>query len=368
MDNDKTHTETKEPGLRDTLKNDLSQSGHFQTFKTELKDVKEFYLSSEKKRRLGQKKWYSRWFYMSWWVFKGMILRLSPLRRIILIIGIIFLLSATVVIENSDDSSRNRAILGGVIVIFVLMLELKDKQLAHNELIAGRKIQEKLMPAENPVISGWDVWMYSKPANEICGDLIDYVEVNKDKYALFLADVAGKGLNAALFTTKLQASIRTLIYDLRLEKLVSKVNEIFFKEKYRFIFASLFYTEIKPDNNDIEYVNAGHLPPVLLRTSGLEELPKGNAAIGLIAYENYYANTISLNPGDFLIIFSDGVTEAMNNAGNLYGKERFHKFILERRHLNSKGLGEDILKEIEQFLNYSNPSDDLSLIIIKKSV
>jgi hypothetical protein len=368
MDTNKTHNDIKEPGLRDTLKNDLSQSGHFQTFKSELKDVKEFYLSSEKKRRLGQKKWYSRWFYMSWWVFKGMILKLTPLRRLILLIGICFLLSATISAGNSDDAPRNRGIIGGVIIIFVLMLELKDKQLAHNELIAGRKIQEKLMPSENPNINGWDVWMYSKPANEICGDLIDYVEVNKDRYALFLADVAGKGLNAALFTTKLQASIRTIIYDLRLEKLVSKVNEIFFKEKYRFIFASLLYAEIQPLNNEIEYVNAGHLPPVLLRTSGLDELPKGNAAIGLIANENYNSNTVILNSGDFLIIFSDGVTEAMNNTGNLYGKERFYKFISTRRNLTSKELGEDILKEIEQFLNYSNPSDDLSLIIIKKSL
>lgn len=362
-----THSDNKEPGLRDTLKKDISQSGHFKTLKSDLKDVREFYLSSEKKRRLGQKKWYSRWYYLIWWVFKGMILKLSPLRRIIMVIGIIFLISATVNVGDSDNSSRNRGIIGGVIIIFVLMLELKDKQLAHNELIAGRKIQEKLMPSENPLISGWDVWMYSEPANEICGDLIDYVEVNKDRYALFLADVAGKGLNAALFTTKLQASIRTLIYDLRLDKLVTKVNEIFFKEKYRFIFASLFYAEIQPGRNEIEYVNAGHLPPVLLRTSGLEELPKGNAAIGLIANENYNANTIILNSGDFLIIFSDGVTEAMNNSGSLYGKERFFKFISARRHLTSKELGEDILKEIEQFLNYSNPSDDLSLIIIKKS-
>lgn len=368
MDTNNTYKDTKDPGLRYTLKNDLSQSGHFKTLKTDLKDVREFYLSSEKKRRLSRKKWYSRWFYTCWWVLKGMILRLSPLRRIIMVIGILFLLSSTVVINRNDDSSRNRAILGGVIVIFVLMLELKDKQLAHNELIAGRKIQEKLMPSENPLISGWDIWMYSKPANEICGDLIDYVEVNKDKYALFLADVAGKGLNAALFTTKLQASIRTIIYDLRLEKLVSKVNEIFFKEKNRFIFASLFYTEIQPGRNEIEYVNAGHLPPVLLRTSGTVELPKGNAAIGLISYEKYLSNSISLNPGDFLIIFSDGVTEAMNNAGNLYGKDRFYKFISTRRNFSSKELGEDILKEIEQFLNYSNPSDDLSLIIIKKNI
>ncbi|MBN1633002.1 MAG: serine/threonine-protein phosphatase [Ignavibacteria bacterium] len=368
MNENNKYNEPDEPRLRDTLKNDISRSDHFKTFKSELKDVKEFYLSSEKKRRLGQKKWYSRWFYTCWWVFKGMILRLSPLRRIIMVIGILFLLSSTVVINNTDDSSRNRAILGGVIIIFVLMLELKDKQLAHNELIAGRKIQEKLMPAENPLISGWDVWMYSKPANEICGDLIDYVEVTKDKYALFLADVAGKGLNAALFTTKLQASIRTVIYDLRLEKLVSKVNEIFFKEKYRFIFASLFYTEIQPGHNEIEYVNAGHLPPVLLRTSGPEELPKGNAAIGLIPNENYMSKAVSLNSGDFMIVFSDGVTEAMNNAGNLYGKERFYKFISARRNLTSKELGEDILKEIEQFLNYSNPSDDLSLIIIKKNI
>jgi len=366
MTENNTYGETKEPGLRDTLKNDISQTGHFKTLKSDLKDVKEFYLSSEKKWRLNQKKWYSRWFYMTWWIFKGMILKLSPLRRLLLISGIIFLISATVNAGESNNSPRNRGILGGVIVIFVLMLELKDKQLAHNELLAGRKIQEALMPDSNPEIEGWEVWMYSKPANEICGDLIDYAEVGEGRYALFLADVAGKGLNAALFTTKLQASIRALMYDLRPEEVVSKVNKNFFKERYRYIFASLLYAEIQPDGNRVDYVNAGHLPPVLLRTNGIEELPKVNAAIGLLKDESYKLNSSEVKEGDFFIIFSDGVTEAMNNSGNLYGKERFYRFISTRRHLSSQELGENILSEVEGFMNFSNPSDDLSLIIIKK--
>jgi len=213
------------------LSNDLSKSGYFSEIKSDLKSLKEFYLTYEQKKILNGKKWYSRWFFLTWWVFKGMILKLTPLRRLLLIIGILFLLSSKMNSGDADLSSMtSRGILGGVVILFILMLELKDKLTASDELNAGRKIQKQLMPDENPVIEGWEAWMYSSPANEISGDLIDYAEVNKNKYALFLADIAGKGLKAALFTTKLQASIRTLIYDMRLEKLISKVNEIFYKE------------------------------------------------------------------------------------------------------------------------------------------
>jgi len=368
MGENKRNNQQKAPGLRKTLSKDLSGSGYFTEMKSDLKSLKEFYLTYEQKRILNEKKWYSRWFFLTWWILKGMILKLTPLRRILLIIGILFLLSSKMHSGDIDISSAtSRGIFGGVVILFVLMLELRDKLLASEELNAGRKIQKELMPDENPVIAGWDVWMYSKPANEISGDLIDYVEVIDNKFALFLADVAGKGLKAALFTTKLQASIRTLIYDLRLDKLVSKVNEIFFKEKYRYVFASLLYFEVSPNENKIEYINAGHLPPVILRTSGIEELQKGNAAIGLLRTENYLVNSIMMNEGDFFIVFSDGVTEAMNNSGSLYGKDRFFKFISVLRHLSSKDLGEGILKEIEKFLDYDNPTDDLSLIIMKKT-
>lgn len=358
---------TKEPGLGQTIKEDFKRKDKFKTFHKDFRGIRDYYISPEKKKQLNQMFFIKRWFFIVWWTLKAMMLKLTPVRRIMFIVGIVLVLSSSATISVDNKSYKNNhGLVGGVLLVVVLMLELKDKLTAKDELKAGRRIQKSLMPEKNPEIGGWSAWMYSQPANEICGDLIDFVETEKGKFKLIIADVSGKGLDAALFTTKLQASIRTLIYDYESKELIKKVNSIFYREKLKSVFASLIYIEVVQDNGNIKFVNAGHIPPAVMRANGIDEFPKGNAALGLLPDADYTENELELQKGDFFIVYSDGVTEATNESGNMFGKERFFSLLNRNKDISVNELGEIILKEINQFMDEGLSTDDLSLIILKR--
>lgn len=174
-------------------------------------DIKEFYLEEEQKNRLEKMRPVFRGFYICGWLLKGLFFKLTPIRRLLFFIG-----ALAVFLQNSNISlgpiqfTFSFGEFGGIVLIFVLMLELKDKMLARDELAEGRAIQTRLLPDPSPKISGWDVWLYSQPANDVGGDLIDCIRLNDHHHILVLGDVSGKGLPAALLMVKLQATIRAL--------------------------------------------------------------------------------------------------------------------------------------------------------------
>ena len=360
---------TEEPGLRSTIKSDLYRDDFFRSFTRDIKDLKEFYINSEKKKRLSGMNPLKRLIVMIWWILKSMILKLTPMRRFLLLFGIVLLLSAGVVSPFSDEETNilfNRSVLGGALIVFVLMLELKDKLLAHDELAAGRKIQEALQPEQSPYIEGWTAWLFTRPANEVCGDLVDFINVNNERTGVIMADVAGKGLNAALLTTKLQATIRALAADYDAQTLIAKVNNTFHRDSLRNIFASLIYVELSPGSGVAKIVNAGHLPPLIIRSGVINEMDKGATALGLMKDAVYSMQTTELHTGDVILAYSDGVTESKNSKSEFYGKEKFLKLMNLIKYLPVKEMGESIVNAVSEFEGDERSNDDLSLIILKK--
>lgn len=357
-----------EPKLRNTIKEDFKAGGFFRTLKRDFKELKEFYISEEKHRRLSEMNRVKYIFVFWWWILKSMILKLTPLRRIILIIGFILLLLPQDLSTNNKKVtiSLETGYLGCICIVFVLMLELKDKLLAHDELEAGRKIQNALMPEENPPFSGWSLMLFTRSANEVSGDLVDFISIEPNKAGMLLSDVAGKGLKAALLTTKLQATVRSFVSDLALSKLVSKVNEIFYRDSLKNIFASLIYLEIEENSGTLKYANAGHLPPLLVNDSGIKELEKGDMALGLMKGVDYTEKVLELKSGDFFFAYSDGLTEARNESGFFYGSERMLNNLKDLRKYSSREIGKAILEDVDKFIGDNNTSDDLSLLIVKR--
>lgn len=358
-----------EPRLRDTLKEDILQDGHFRTFRREFKEIKNFYISGEKDKILKKKIFIKKWWLTTWWVFKGMVLKLNALRRLLVVSGILL---AFINISNRSGDDENTKIglgvIGVLLVVIVLMLELKDKIIAKDELIAGREIQKALMPKSNPEIGGWDIWVFSKPANEICGDLIDHFKLTENSHSIIIADVAGKGLNAALFTTKLQSAIRTLSFEYKDLKLITdKVNKIFYRESLKNIFATMIIAEIADSDGTVSYINSGHIPPLILSEGNIKELEKGDPALGLLKTFGYSRKEVKLNTGEYFIAYSDGVTDAMNDAGEFFEKTRLFELLRTAGPQTSKVLGEYIISSIENYMQRTNPADDLSIIIFRKT-
>ena len=308
------------------LKDDIQNIRFQKDVKREFKELRSFYITEEQNQRLTGMNPFRKGFHLIVWTFKSLFLHLTPFRRILAVAGlvIVFFGSSVIVINDGNVQSNNTGLIGGVLIFIVLMLELKDKLLAKDELEAGRKVQQALMPEQSPKVDGWSIWLYTRPANEVGGDLVDYLKINEDRIGIVIGDVAGKGLHAALLMAKLQATIRAIATDhSSLSELCTKINSIFFRDSLSNIFASMLYLEIKPGESNVRFVNAGHLPPYLITQNEIKEITKSNPAIGLMRDFNYNEDVLEIAKGDIIIGYSDGVTEAKMNTDSFLRKKDF---------------------------------------------
>jgi phosphoserine phosphatase RsbU/P len=366
--NTNQNSRNPDPKLRHTIREDFKKINLRTDIHREYKNLSEFYLDSEKRKHLESLPYYKRWPYRFGWLLKSMFLHLTPIRRIMVLFGTILLFAGRGVTINSNTVSINESLIGGVLILFVLFLELKDKLLARHELEAGRKVQQALMPEQNPEFPGWSIWLFTRPANEVGGDLVDYLRISETKAGLTIADIAGKGLQAALLTSKLQSTIRALACDgFTLPEFVKKINKIFHRDSLPNLFASMLFIHLETDSNRIEYINAGHFPPLIIKGKELFELEKGNPALGIIPGIEFDSRTIELRKDEIFIVYSDGIFEARNGNGEFLGIERFHQLIKYYADKNPVDMGNSIISQVEQYIGNASASDDISLIILKRT-
>jgi phosphoserine phosphatase RsbU/P len=353
-----------------TLKDDLGQGGLSQTVRRDFDEFREFMLTDEAKQRLRAMRPLKRWIVTAGWLLKSLFFKLTPSRRILFVTGIVLLFVAQSDIrvdERATHISINTGVLGVVIIIFVLGLELKDKLLAHEELKAGQMVQQALMPERNPGVPGWDLWLYSRSANDVGGDLVDFLRLNNERFGVAIGDVAGKGLRAALLSAKLQATLRAVATDYTsLSELGKKLNQIYARDGLKTMFASLAYAEIDSNSGHVRVVNAGHLRPIHLFDRISSHLEKGGPALGVLPDASYKEQAVILKNGEALILYSDGLIEAQNALGEFYGETRFVNLLPNLVARSAGEMGERIVADVDQFIGDSRIADDLSLVIVKK--
>lgn len=350
-----------------TIVEDIRNGGFRSDFSTDWQELKDTLLSRQRIQQLEQIPRYRRSFHSFWWLLEKMILILRPVRRLLLILCIIVLILS---IPNLYGvNTPNITFLASLILLVLLMLELKDKLLAHNELDAGRVVQTAMLPDESPDFPGYEIWLYSKPAKDVGGDLIDYIRVDDNKCCVACGDVAGKGLEAALFMVKLQSSLRSLSnINQSLENLAKRINEIFYYDRMRNKFASLIFFNLFTDSGKIDLLNAGHMQPIILRNDGqTEELPKVSPAIGIMRNAPFKSQQADLEEGEYFIVYSDGITEAVNDFGDFFGNKRFIKLLNDLKGSNAKAVGDEVITRLEKFMGLSRAHDDISLAIIRRT-
>ncbi len=362
---------TSEPRLAQTLLADMRDGDFRRTLRRDWHELKAFYLDEARQERLQQMGKFKRAFFVVWWLLKNLFFKLTPVRRLLLALSFIFVLSSHTMTFNEGNVyfSNDTKVLGFIILLFILMLELKDKLLAQSELAAGRSVQRALMPKSTPHVPGWELWLTTRPANEVGGDLVDYLELGHNRFGVALGDVAGKGLKAALLMVKLQATLRALAADFSsLAKLGKKLNAILRRDGLPDSFISLVYFELQADSNRVRLLNAGHLPPLILKDYKLAEMPHGGAALGVLAEANFAEQEIDLQRNEVLLVYSDGVTEARNEAGEFFGEQRLAALLPALTGLSATETGVRILVEIDRFVGDARAHDDLSLVVLKRVV
>jgi hypothetical protein len=349
---------------------DIQQRGIRRVVGDGFSSLESFYLTEEDRKHLAGIGSVRRFFLRSWWLLKSLLLKLTPARRVLLALGLWFLIvgGPRFQIDSSNFNVDVRLpYLSSVLLLGVLMLELKDKLVARDELEAGRRVQLALMPEQSPSIPGWNVWLYTMPANDVGGDLVDHLQIDDRHHAIALGDVAGKALPAALLSVKLQATLRALAprFD-GLADLGAAVNNILHRDGLPTRYASLVYLLLSPHSGRIRVLNAGHMPPLVVRNGSIAPMDRGSMVLGIVHDAPFSEQAIDLADGDTLVVYSDGVTEAMNEKGDFFGDERLYGSVRKFGGQAPAELGNGILVAVKGFIGDAVPSDDLSLVVLKR--
>jgi len=246
---------------------------------------------------------------------------------------------------------------------------LRERELLR-ELDVAHEVQQGFLPDQAPSVKGYGFFDFYEPASQLGGDYFDYVTLPDGRVVVVLADVSGKGISAALLVAKLSAEIRyCLINQDSPVAAVEKLNNVFCHEHWEDRFVTLVMVVIDPARHQVVIVNAGHMSPLLRYSNGRVEPIGENESglpIGISADTNYEQFNVSLTEGDSLTLYTDGITEAMNERGELYGGERLRKNI-ESEQGNIKNLGRRILTDVKRFVGTYPQSDDMCLACFGRS-
>jgi len=363
------------PGLLETLTDDvrrvradLRQHGWKQQIQSAFSDIETFYLTEDDRRRLPEMSGIGRWSHRLWWLLKSLLLKLTPVRRVLLAIALVVLgLGEQRFQVGTSTVTISIVGVGSLLLLVILVLELKDKLVARRELEAGRAVQLALLPGTMPFIKGWDLWLHTEPANDVGGDLVDHMRIDDRRHGVALGDVAGKALPAALLMVKLQATLRALVPTIEgLGELGGAVNHILQRDGLPNRFATLVYIVLAEGTGELRMLNAGHLPPVVVRNGKPDRLQPGSMALGLIAGATFEEQALELGEGDTLIVFSDGVSEATDAAGGYFGDERLGRVIEETAGQTASAIGQRLLEAVHAFMGESRPHDDVSLLVLRR--
>jgi sigma-B regulation protein RsbU (phosphoserine phosphatase) len=238
------------------------------------------------------------------------------------------------------------------------------------DLEVASQMQHALLPASSPDVSGYHFFEFYEAALRVGGDYYDYVLLSEDRFAVIVGDVAGKGVSAAILMAKLSSDVRFwLAREPDPAKALGEINAAFSRHDWDDRFVTMVVAVVDPNSNTLTLVNAGHMPP-MLRNSESQVIEIGGEQAGLpigviddYEYESYQQE---LAPGDFVTIFTDGFSEAMNSVRDLYGIERLAE-VIGNREVDTHDLGKHVLDDVREFAGDFPQSDDMCMVCFGRS-
>ena len=242
-----------------------------------------------------------------------------------------------------------------------------EKQRLETQLEVARQVQLQLLPPRDPQLEGFDISAYNFPTEEVSGDYYDWTRLFEDQIGIVIADVAGKGVPAALLMAFLRASLRAASHIGYAPHIsMSKVNYLLWESIERNQFVTAFYGILDATNRTLAYSNAGHNPPLLMDKDGsvrFEE--RGGVPLGMFRDSRYYEYFATIDPGEVLVLYTDGVTEAENPALEEYGRDRLVDAVRRCRHLGAREMIDFIHREVTEWTDGRGATDDVTFFIIK---
>jgi phosphoserine phosphatase RsbU/P len=318
---------------------------------------------------------WKRPFHVAGQLFWAMMSKLTPARRVLLLLALVLLVFSGVTVHNGNQSNvdLNFEFISAVLFLLLLSLELADKVIMKRDLEIAREIQAWLVPSTPPVIPNAEVAFWTRPQNSVAGDYYDAFYPLGDGTAggslmLVIADVAGKSVPAALLMATLQASLRTLASEGQpLSQLAERLNHYACAHSMggqRFTTAVI--AQFDPATRRLVYVNAGHNSPVVRRANGnTERLESSALPFGITSSATFPAASVDLAAGDTLVLFTDGVVEAFNSAGEEFSDARWVNVIRALPKLSAQEALQHFMKSVEDFVGATRQSDDITCLVLQ---
>lgn len=357
----------QDQGLHRILLQDVGSGEVLRHWRRDLAAVYRFYLDEDQRTRLASMGRFRRGLWITGWLVRSFIQQLSPARRVMVMLSLLILPFGHVgFTTGSVDLSFELAPLAYALLLLALMLELRDKLIARDEIEVARDVQLSLLPSATPEFPGWQIWFMNQPANDVGGDLVDTFSLAPERLALMLGDVAGKGLGAALLMAKLQATLRAVAPDAgTLDELARRVNRIVCRDGLANRFVTLVYLELHAGRGEVRLLNAGHIPPLVVTRNGATAGEPVALPLGIVPDAIYVEESLLLAPGDSLVLVSDGVTEATDVSDEMFGNDRLLEVVARSYDLAPEALGRAITRAVDGFITGARPTDDLSIVIAR---
>ncbi len=308
----------------------------------------------------------------AWYLFLAFLEKLTPIRRLLFAVALVFF--GLWLVQGLSE----HAVWAFLLLNFLLVLEVADKLVTKNELSIAREIQIGLQPAEPVVPVGFEVSAYSEVANSVGGDYYDAIPVSDGSVLYVLADVSGKGISAALYTTTVQTAIRiyaTETQDPR--ELVQRLDSYVRGQLRRSYFLTLLIVRTYPDGR-VTICRAGHPGAVLVDTSerSVRLVQPAGAAIGMAAgasagveetlRDALRSEEVHLDEGDKLVMVSDGLLEAVNLEGGEYGEQRLSALLQAFHAEGVQALRDRILGDVREYRSGADLRDDITFIVLQR--
>ena len=250
-------------------------------------------------------------------------------------------------------------------------LESRDKLVAlQNELSVANKMQQSILPTSFPTGSGFEIFGSMKPARDVGGDFFDVLSLEDGRIGLVVADVSDKGVPAALF----MMSSRTLLKGSAIGldspgKVLSEVNQLLQEENDAAMFVTVFYATFDPETGQLAYANGGHNTPLVVHADGSSTVipPTGGVALGVVPGFAYGESSMTLQPGDRVVLYTDGVTEAENDQGDQFELERLCEIFIDGTPMDARATNEAVFAAVEAFAGDAPQFDDVTCLTLRRS-
>jgi len=314
--------------------------------------------------------WFRRWFHRAKILFLGLSFKLTPPRRVLFALCIV---AAVLALQNANAISAESGqfalfhVIAVAGLVFLIVLELADRIVVRDELEVARELQRELLPPHPPVIEGWDVAFSYRTANTIGGDYYDFVRLDDGRLALVIGDASGHGIAAGLLMAIASSALKLALDVDRSPAAVARfVNRALCRSGGSRAFMTLFFGILNPDTGHLEFVNAGHPYPLLRHADGeIVELGEGGLPLGIRQELSSPTGEVVVEPGDRLLLITDGIVETLDPDGADYGYDRVRRAL---GHGGTSGQIHDrIVREMVSFQGDAQAHDDRSLVVISRA-